>query len=128
MLRKILAYCGIALGVCLIWIFAIFALGFIHFTSAIFNVVVSVLVTCLATAASVCFAYRVSGSSKKILGLFVLLGCVFLAYPVYGPGQAMDQIFEYKNYGYFPTIGMLLSGALVTVLVCRYKVWQRETE
>ncbi len=121
MFKWVLKMVGIALVVCLMWLF-VFLFSPFHYTNVPFNAFVSIAVCVLVTAASVVFAYWVLSSRKVIVGVIVLIACGLIAFPIYGPGQVMYNVFRLQGYKYLPAIGMFVSGVSTTYLFSRRKV------
>ncbi len=82
--------------------------------SATFSIFMCSIVPSLTIIAVIRLTYWISPYNKILFCFITLIISGFLAYPVYGPGQILDNLFfitfKISSFKYLPFISMLISG------------------
>ena len=82
--------------------------------SATFSILVSSIVPSLTVITVIWLTYWISPPNKILICFITFIISSLLAYPVYGPGQILDNLFfitfKISSFKYLPFVSMLISG------------------
>jgi len=86
----------------------------ISLESATFSILINTIVPSLTIITVIKLTYWMSPYNKILFCFITFIISCLLAYPVYGPGQILDNLFymafKISSFKYLPFVSMLLSG------------------
>ena len=112
-IKSVLKYFIILLMVLFIWTVVLTFSPF-SLESASFSILISSIVPSLSIITVISLTHWISPSNKILVCFITLLLSSLIAYPVYGPGQILDNLFymtfKISSFKYLPFVSMLISG------------------